>query len=230
MVMSIAVSFLPLVLFLSWLHYRRQSLPWPLTIYFLIFGVAAAPLSIYLGTVLDSYLPRLVLQQTGDVIMVPDAKTLWLHALLNIGPIEEFTKFLPVFISLALHKTDRRVIFFGMVLSAAAFATAESVYAATVMSSMGIALLRAFTSIPMHMGLGAMGGWLLLSGLLRQRPWPLRALLIFLTISLWHGMTDGFLLGQMNLRAFGLLAMLITMIGSPILIRKTANRLRREEK
>lgn len=227
--LSVLVSLLPLVLFLVWQFSRRQLLSWPLTLIFLGVGVAAAPLSAYLGAFLDPYLPHFGLKQVGGVIMVPDAKSLWLHALIGIGPLEEFVKFLPVLIYLILGKTDRQVVFFGMVLSAIGFATAESVYAATVMSSFGVAVARAFTSTPLHMGLGVLGGWLLLRGLQYQRPWPVGALLILVIPGLWHGMTDGFLLGQMNFRPFGLLAMLVTIIGGLMLIRKIANHLRLEE-
>jgi RsiW-degrading membrane proteinase PrsW (M82 family) len=232
MVLSILVSVLPLVLFLVWQFSRRQLLPWPLTLIFLVSGVAAAPLTAYLGLFFDPYLPHFDLKQVGGVLMVPDAKALWLHALISVGPLEEFTKFLPVLIYLILGKTDRRVVFFGMVLSAIGFATAESVYGATggtVMSSLGIAVARAFMSAPTHMGLGALGGWVLLRNLQYQRSWPVSLLLILVIPGFWHGMTDGFLLGQMNFRAFGFLAMLMTVIGGLVFIRKTAKRLREEE-
>ena len=154
---SLLVCVLPGVLLLSWhvFRWRLISIKWLLV--FSIWGIASPLLAVQFGALLNQFLPALTIEKQGVDIIVPNAKALWMHSLISIGPVEELSKSLLVLLLVLLRRANRTIIFVGMTISAAIFSSAENAYAAHIMNSVGTAFLRVLTSFPLHLTFAMMG-------------------------------------------------------------------------
>lgn len=191
------VQLLPVVtaalLWVAYQYYKDRHLPEPLSHYLacLLFGAAAAWLSLQLYRALGVF----GLRYDAYALAESNLPGLFAYAVLAIGPIEEFAKFLPFLIVLRFKEFDEELdgIIYASVI-AIGFSALENISYLNYLTS-SEAVLRAIAGPLVHIGFATIWGHYVGLAYLEGRS-VLRAALGSLCVAaLLHGIYDFIVLG-----------------------------------